>query len=300
MANTLNRKIFFYRVHAGLKPNGEPIAFDAATTFARVTDLSWTRGDRYWLDEEGNATCCWVENDPRHVRLGISRRARLPRVEQAGELSRLRIPAKAGLAEETHIVFLPDNIVGSEFNFFGPRVSRMRDYLRAKVPDLRAPKFEALLRKDVMQQLEALGEIKLMQLRVRPSFAHTAKEVSEDLGAALDALANVGKTNEVEVLLRAGRRKTLPARIKTMVKRLVHKAELREDARRFVVEGRDARTHEKMKVDLLHDALVATKAIPRDGRDGRGVDSASAYEAIHQAYGGLREELREAAGISED
>lgn len=55
-------------------------------------------------------------------------------MEQAGALSDLRIPTHAGLAETIHIVVFPDNIVGADFNFFGPRLSRFSRYLKEKAP----------------------------------------------------------------------------------------------------------------------------------------------------------------------
>ena len=38
------------------------------------------------------------------------------------------------MVEVTHLVFFPDNVIGSEYNHFGPRISRLPLYLREKVP----------------------------------------------------------------------------------------------------------------------------------------------------------------------
>ena len=58
------------------------------------------------------------------------RRTGLPQLEQAGTVSDLKIADNAGLVEAVHVVFFPDNIVGADFNFYGPRLSRLGYYLR--------------------------------------------------------------------------------------------------------------------------------------------------------------------------
>ena len=60
---------------------------------------------------------------------GISRRNALPLIEDKGNFTELIIPPTAGVAEITHFVhFVEDNLMGIEFNFYGPRFSRLSFY----------------------------------------------------------------------------------------------------------------------------------------------------------------------------
>src|SRR5580692_10346407 len=124
--NTIERKIFFYRVDGGLDDVGRPLPFDVAGSLAAVNKLSWSSGDRYLPDSDGNDVCCWIESkkDKPRLRIGRIRRSGLPPVEEAGRLATLPIKPSEGLAETAHVAFFPnDGVVGMEFNFYAPRAS---------------------------------------------------------------------------------------------------------------------------------------------------------------------------------
>ena len=89
---------------------------------------------RYEFDADGNALSIRRHNTAPNVTLqfGRVRRNGLPMLEQAGNISDLVLDADAGLLEAIHVVFFPNNIVGAEYNHFGPRVSRLGSYLHEK------------------------------------------------------------------------------------------------------------------------------------------------------------------------
>lgn len=90
-----------------------------------------------------------------------------------------------------------------EFNFYGPRPSRLASYLRRVVGDRLCPTFtmNALLRQDVLTQLNRLDEIRVLKLAIRPSYAATVRQADRDLGTAFHAATRVGTPQLVALRL---------------------------------------------------------------------------------------------------
>ena len=150
--------------------------FDPTPALQHVQHLPYDINGRY-LDDGEVSLCCWVDRATASHRLRFAqiRRTGLPQLEQAGALSDLRIPTNAGLAETIHIVVFPDNIVGADFNFFGPRLCRFSRYLKEKAPNhLPDILFQPLLRHDISRLLTKLQNIRLFHLRIRASYGSRA------------------------------------------------------------------------------------------------------------------------------
>src|SRR5207237_6553911 len=105
--------------------------FDIEAAARDIGRLRFTPGARYMERPDGHLMAVWTMSIPGQTRLciGLIRRSGLPRVEQAGEVSPLTITPDQGLVEQTHLVFFARGVVGAEFNFYGPRPSRLADYL---------------------------------------------------------------------------------------------------------------------------------------------------------------------------
>ena len=167
---TVTRKIYFFRADAGSDDGGQPIPYDPTPALQRIQGLPFTQGadGNCWDGADESVTCCWVDSTeaPQRLRLGNVRRRYLPRVEEGGVLSDLQIPPSSGIAEEIHVVFFPNNIVGSEFNFYGPRISRLRRYLAAKTANVAVvPYFEPLLRRGQRGAVPCKPELPRWQMR---------------------------------------------------------------------------------------------------------------------------------------
>lgn len=302
---TIERKIYFYRVHIGIDDNGLPLPFDPRPALSIINQLSFAETDgRYLTVNEGAAVCGWIDDQgllPR-MRFGQIRRAGLPQIEQCGNLLDLDIDADAGLVEPIHIVFFPENVVGVDFNFYGPRLSRLGQYLQAKCGDYgpRGIWFSPLLRNDVVAQLDHLGDIRLFDLKIRTTYVDSVRQADEDLGAAFDAARRVGNTGEIEVVIRpaiAGRR-TIKERLIGIARCLARQGDLRTESSRFVIRGKRDDSGRVQSIDLLHDHLISKKQIVRLDERSRALDMNSAYDAIRTAFGELGDELRTAPSVS--
>jgi hypothetical protein len=305
-AATLERKIHFYRADIGVDGGGRPLVFDPAPALRAINALPFADGPagRYLIGDAGNAVCGWpsVQGALQSLLFCQIRRTGLPQLERAGMVSDLNIAADAGLLEPVHIIFFADNIVGADFNFYGPRLSRLGYYLRVKSSDaVPLAMFHPLLRLDVAAQLDHLTEIRLFDLRVKASYVETVRQADASLGAAFTANARVldGDMDELELVLKPSKdaRRGALQRLLVPLRTLVRSPELREYASRFQVKGKHDETGKVELIDLLRDQLIARKQILRLGERSRAVDENSAFQAIRAAYDELRDDLRRAAAL---
>ncbi len=297
---TVERKVFFYRVDAGNDGAGVPHTFDAPGVFDEVDALGWDVLGRYHENSDSSVTACWPDRVeyPVRVRIGTVRRLGLPPVEDAGNLSPLNLTPTAGLAECTHMVFFEPNLVGCEFNFYAPRMSRLARYLQIKTPERPRVSFDVLLRSDVQQRLTKLKDIKFFQLRVRASYAETIGKLNADLGSAMEAAARAGDAEEIEIILRPkGRKGALRKMLLGFTKKANARSDFHENAANFIVKGTDLETHNTDTVDVLSGALWVKKTVAKLG-PGRLVDSESAYAAIEAAHAAHVGEIEAATSVT--
>ena len=297
----VERKIYFYRATVGADNGGRPLPFNPTPALRHIDILPFSPAGRY-LDDGEVRLCCWVDNaNPKQrFRLGQIRRSGLPRVERQGSLSDLVIPDNSGLVETIHIVVFGNKIVGTDFNFYGPRISRLSRYFREKGNGLcQEVTFESLLRQDVAAELDQLREIRLFHLKIRAAYAATVAEADRDLGAAFDAAARAGNAEELEIVLRPQKysRNPLADRMLRVAQNLARRSDLRTEASKFQVRGVNSDTGAIDPIDILHDQLITTEEIMLQTERGRALQNASAYEAIERAFGRLEGELVMAAGV---
>ncbi len=280
-ANTIKRDILFFRVNIGLGQNGKPKVFDPTPVFEYISKLNWKDGknDNRYFDNDGKMIGCWVESTgkPCKIALGNIRRTDLPQLEMQGELTPLEIPETAGLVETTHIVFLGDNIVGCDNNFYGPRISRLPFYLSDKALRV-APEyiyFSPILRQDVYQQFKKFRSLSLLELRIRASYADNVSLVDDNLGAALKSAYKAGDTDDVELVLRASSNSHswLADRLLDALKLLSRRPEIRDEADKFVVKGYNEEKTVLQELNLLSDKLVITKNIRKLDARSRALNS---------------------------
>lgn len=305
----VERKIYFYRINTGRDDAGRLISFNPQTTLDMIDKMPFIPNiGRYLVDDEGDATCGWIDekSDPYyHLRFGKIRRSSLPQIEQSGTLSDLLVPVDSGLVEHVHVVFFPNNIVGSEFNYYGPRLSRLGYYLKVKNRSLYSNIFfEPLLRNNVLEQLEKIGEIRLFDLKIRSSFTSVIKEADHDLGSAFEANCKLLQPDnygdEIEIVLRSGKgsRSLITEKIVNLVKRLSGREDLITEASRFRLKGKNNETGKVEHIDLLHDQLISKKQILKINEKSRALDPSDAYQAIHSAYNELKDQLELAVSLT--
>ncbi len=299
---SITREIYFFRVHAE-DDKGKRVSFNPRPALKYIKKLKCKRrGGRYW-DQDQSITCCWPDrfSPLAALRLGTIRRKDLPQKEVGGVLKSLGIPPRAGLAELTHIVFFPDGIVGCDFNYFGPRVTKLADYLREKAPEGLVParlSFEPLLRNDAADHLQQAGHIKLFRLKVRSSMVRDVERASQSLGEALRMAMGSGAAEEAEIILRPRPRSSegLSSQVVKIARSLIRKRALREGGAKVSAEAVND-NNERIKLDLLSDKLIAKRRILRQDNRTRALNRSATYEAIKSAYRALKSEFPRASTV---
>jgi hypothetical protein len=297
---TAERKIHFFRAQSRTDANGRPLILPITEVLQHVETLPCTIGQRYLEQPDNNVLCAWADAGTQHprMRLATVRRSGLPLLEDGGALSPLSIASSAGLYEPIHICFFPENIVGVEFNFYGPRPSRLPVYLTRTAPN-QCPAFNLapLLRQDVMEQLGRMRELKVVSLRILASYATQVAEADADLGAAFEAARRVGDSEVVQLVLQPEpyHRRTMTQKALEAVRRLAERLDLRDNALAFTVTGIDDADGHLEEIDILSDELVASKKIIRMNPRTRALDDNATYSAIEEAYQEMEADLRAAA-----
>ena len=299
---TLERRILFFRVSVGQDDKGALLPFDPRPSLTAIDKLQFDdTGGRYLLDNDGNALCAWVDSiaSTPQIRFAQIRRTGLPQIDAAGNLSDLNLKATEGLVEAAHIVFFPENIVGVEFNFYGPRPTRLGFYLGAMSKLAIFPTFDPLLRSNVGNQLDRLEDVRLFNLKVRPSYVGAVKSADEDLGSAFESARKLGSTEELQIVIRpskSGSRGML-ARIKNTAQTLLKLPDFQTETSKCLIRGKMEDSGRVEPLDLLHDQLVSHKKIVRVNGRGRALDTQAAYDAVSQAHSELADELKTAVAL---
>ena len=301
---TIPRKIMFFRADVGRDGGGKPLPFFVERVMEHIAALPFGVGEgRYFVEPDGNALCLFPEASGRALMMCRIRRNGLPRVELAGNILDLDLDDDAGLMEATHVVFFEENIVGIEYNHYGPRPGGLARYVRSKCADL-APllAFHPVLRNDVSQDLSRLQEIRLLEFRILPSYQAVVRAADESLGAAFAASASVmvGQ-RELSLVIKPEKeaRTRALSRFRRPVTTLAEGGEIRQNSTCFQARGRCDDTKYVETIDLLKDRLVANARIECAAGRSRTVVPSVAYGAIEEAFDSLSEEIKEAAELIE-
>lgn len=231
-----------------------------------------------------------IENDKVCFRIVLCKTNALPLIEQDGELEELEkyINKKQNIAEITHCVFFKDtNIIGSEFNFSGARISALNWYIPRILSicgdDQKAYqiKFVPKIDNDAYRKLAKNETITLFDMTFKPD-SEAYKKVLARNSLFSGAVKNVPDAEIIEITLK--RRKNKANSYVGMndvlsssdLKELLTK--YRDDiGRLYISQGSycDA-------IDLLSDKLVSKVDIVRTKK--RTIDSKDAYKKIEEFY----------------
>lgn len=294
----ITRKIYFYKIYSGKNGSGKPEQYDIKCVLETIEKLDFNTPARYLKDEDGFDICCWIDSliTPQKVRFGKIKRDDLPQIEHRGNLTPLSIPKESGLAECVHVMFFPENIVGVEYSYDGPKVPRINDYLYVKSKDVcpQIPVFEQLLQPDVIKKLDQMQIVRRFRLKVRESLFSSTEQADEYLGKAFQAARELGDAKEIELILSVGRgRGTLGTKVRDMTKRLLMLKDTSTDLISGEIKGIDETGRTEI-IDLLNAKLVAEKHILRNAAS----NSELYYSAIEAAYQDLKDQLLKASGVT--
>ena len=291
-ADKLERKIYFFRSHIGNDDGGKPLLFDPQPALDVIAKLPFSdeQGGRYWADSDESVLCLLGQGAgtrPR-VRYCRVRRAGLPQLERAGYVTDLNIASDEGLLEATHAVFFPGNVVGVEYNHYGPRFSSFGSYLhRLSEGAVAKATFSPILRDDPTRQLDRVTDIRLFDITVRRPYIDSVRQASVSLADTLDTNAQLfDEPEKVQVVLRysAARRRSAWDILRNITRSLVVSNTQDPILDRFRIRGHCEDSDKVEALDLLKDNIIAIRQVVRLGGRGRAIDADSAFAAIIESY----------------
>ncbi len=284
---SIQRGVYFYLVRNSDGSPGDPV-LNLSRALHEVLKLHFRPGERYLETDDGTrATCIWVHRGtfPLRLRIADVRKSDLPLIDREGRLRPLNLASDEGVAEGTHLVVFADGRVGCEFNYYGPRIGRLSNYLEVKAPSV-VPSvvFDPIIYTDTALQLRRLQSAKSVTFRIPAVLSRAVREVDESLGELLSSTAARTESPTVSIHLdpEPHSRQPIGGGALELVRRLFKIQEIRNGAIEFTVSGfdSDGRINE---IDLLGGRLVAEETMVRQDDSSRAVNSLSAYEAIEAA-----------------
>ena len=288
------RRVYFYRI-----AHKEDVLPILSGDLQRIANLPFTDEGRYLPDGDDGRLTVWPDRLewPIRLRFGRTRLSNLPTKELAGKLESLNLFSNQGLAELCHVVIYSDGFVAAEFNFEGPRLKRLGDYLYAKRQRLKTkPKFLPLFQKDILALVKNMPVVNFLELKGQPSATSLLARADENLAKAYAAIGDVGANKSIMLGLAAenhpeSRLKRLSLNLASLVRS--SERDVRDEVSKLVVRGigLHGRTDE---VDLLEDHLIALKLFERQSPKARAVSTEAAYAQIESAFEERRKELEEA------
>lgn len=295
----LERRIRFYRITVRARDRDRP--FNPVDVLDQLERL--LVGDDRYLEHGERVTLCLPDRREPLPRMRIVdiRRRDLPQYELGGNLGPLPIDPDAGLADQIHLTFFPDGVVGSEFNFRGPRVSRLAEVVNGRRIGPRID-IRALFRDDAVRQVDEMQELRMARLRMRRGSGPLLRRVDEALADAFESTREFSADADVELVVRRQprTRESLPDRVRRAFGVIATSDDGRHAARAIQLEGRNPASGEFEIVDLLEQDLVTTRRILRTDPGSRVLDSGDTYAAIESAYEELLTEIQRAGTLGPD
>ena len=239
------------------------------------------------------------------LRFGNVRTTALPQVfaYTQGSTRDLDLAVDEGLVDVTHLVFLPDGVIGGEFTQLGPRVTQLPYYLLEMLPDLDPPVVaKSLLQPDTFARLRDLEEVTLAEITVTRSaldIDQEATRLNEVRGGSIFDAFRLSQDqfggDRVSITIRnTGRAGTRARPLRrdgaNRVRELAQLPGFLDAADTFRVRGYSADDPGLVRLDLLNEKIVSAVTVARVGRN-RVVSSQSMVREIIRAYGERAEEI---------
>lgn len=230
---------------------------------------------------------------PLMAMIGNKRLTGLPSMDLDGTISPLPIPEKAGLYEPMHFMIFPRNVIGFEYNFYGPRISSLSTYIPDKAPGLvDEVELLPLLRTDIDELLSKTGEIKSFQLAVHRNMGEHLRIIGDNMFDAFDALKKSDYSEVIEIVLRFEKysRKGIRMPFKNTLSRFL--GEAKDDVDKIKIRAENLDNENRVETfDLLEEFLLSNKKVTIIDETYRFVNARVMFDTINEAYQELRPEI---------
>lgn len=283
---SLQRRVLFYQVFRGGEPVRSSRDFDFANTFARIGALPNTLAGRRERESDEATLSCFVDS-ANTIRFGRIRGRNLPsRIDDGDTIDNIPLRPNGGLFEVTHLMYFDPGIIGAEFNFYAPRVSRLASYVRAKAA-INNLEIVPIIRGDAIRDLRRMERIKRVSFKVATDAFPARGRQQFQIFNRIAAAAESPGVETISITLAAEQGRNSPSLGREIVNELLGLAalpNLGELADHATAEGYRRDSTRLELVDLLNDELVGKRDFIRENIRSKTLDSAHAYATISDVF----------------
>lgn len=299
---TVKRKIrfYYYKFFASDSDGSMSEVIDPTKTFNYINKLPFNDDGRYY--SYGDKSLTMVVDDIRpqiRGRIGTRRENAWPTQERNGNEQPIDAPPNTALLESTHFIFFPANILGIEFNYFGPRATTLMSYIPAKSGGrIDEMDLQMIVDEDARQTIKRIGSISLARLVIRRDAGAQLNEIDSSLLSVMRGLLNYSDNAETyEIVIRKAP-KADDLQMAGGKSRLAHwimNEENRAVTDKLLLRGRNIQTGKIENFDLLGDGFIFEVKVDRIDSKHSTVVSESMYNRIIEAYNANQEILERIA-----
>ena len=308
MASSVERRIYFYNVKVA--KDGKSINnLEYIFKYIRKLDYSLLpEGKILPIDGSTDHICMLLDSTRYPIKgmLGLIRKDALPLIfkETTGDTSGIEIdPENEGLYEPIHFIIWKignNNIIGVEYNFYGPRPQRISWYLQ-RVAQEYVDKviMQPIMRRDISSKLEKYDEIKILKMRFNPNKSEIFRELDESLPDAINAIGKATNSKDVYITLKPDfrKRKGVLKIAVSKFKKILGRGDITDIFSLLQIKAKNVETGEFEWLDLLNELIMSKKTVTRLSIY-RCVDSSDMFEKIMEAYYDHKEEIEEVTGVN--
>lgn len=289
---TTKRKIRFYcyKFFQNDRSNNRVEVIDPIPIFSHINGLPFTIGDGRYLPYGSKSLTMVVDNTRPQIRgrIGIRRVDTWPTQERAGSEQPITAPPDTALLESTHFVFFPSNIMGIEFNFFGPRATTLTTYLPAKSGGIiNEMELQMIVNEDARQIIQRVGDVSLARLVVRRDAGEQLQHIDRSLSDALNGLTHFSSNAETyEIIIRKARRDGGLRMIggKIQLANWIMNEDNKAVTDKLLLRGKNTQSGKIDNFDLLGDGFIFEVKVDRVDSKHSTVVSDSMYRKIIETY----------------
>lgn len=276
----MSRKVYFFQ----LADKAEFLPLMEAC-ISEVAQLPFNDQGRYLpTTDADNVLVLFVSSTiyPIKLQFGRIRRADLPLIENAGQISPLKIAQGAGILDWSHLILFEDGILAAEFNRDAPRIARLGEYLYFKGKNTlpTSPRFKPLFQRAILDELEAFDTVSVLEIEASTLDADAIKEADKNLGQAFLACRKAGHVKKARIILKTSFNPQ--SDLRALAKRLFTNPRSRESLLTLKLTGSSGGGRKPL--DLLENYLISAENFMKIDNRSRAIDPDDAFRVLQRAY----------------
>jgi hypothetical protein len=289
---TVMRKIFFFQIVDRF--TGIPLKnSEVLQVWNDINTVANHKVDYFHEIADDEYCLAWMHEHkkfPLKLQFGKTRQSGLPQIEGLKAIRPIALKPEEGINDLCHMVVFDKAIVGFEFNFHGPRISRLADFINQKTSH--KVKFVSLLNKEAAERLADLEGISLFDLKIKSEYLTELTDKKNDIVEVLNDMQEKTEGYEIQIIIKSNTQENenLGSKVMSSLKNLISKADP-EKIDRLKVKGYSTSLEKIDEIDLLSEALVSQQGILQLNPKFRTLSVEGAFRAIEHAYKELAEDI---------